>query len=90
MAAEALGVPLRIRSLPAALLAPMGLFSTILREVREMRFQWNRPYRVDASKFANAFWSDATPFEAGVDKTALSFCDTPAAAPVSAAPAIRR
>jgi nucleoside-diphosphate-sugar epimerase len=82
MAAEALGVPLRIRSLPAALLAPMGLFSPMLSEVREMRFQWDRPYRVDASKFANAFWSDATPFEAGVRETALSFRARPAEPPI--------
>ena len=73
IAADALGVPLRIRTLPAALLAPMGLFSPMLREMREMRFQWDRPYRVDASKFAKAFWSDVTPFETGVRETALSF-----------------
>ena len=51
----------------------MGLFSPFLRELREMRFHWDRPYRVDASKFAKAFWSDATPFETGVRETALSF-----------------
>ena len=73
IAADALGVPLRIRTLPPALLAPMGLFSSFLREMREMRFQWDRPYKVDASRFANAFWSDVTPFEAGVKATALSF-----------------
>lgn len=92
IAAEALGVPLRIRSLPAPLLAPMGLFSPMLREMREMRFQWDRPYRVDASKFAKAFWSDATPFETGVPAAALSF--RPAAAvtgpSVKPAPATRR
>ena len=73
IAADALGVPLRIRTLPAPLLAPIGLFSPMLREMREMRFQWDRPYRVDASKFAKAFWSDPTPFEAGVREAALSF-----------------
>ncbi len=73
IAADALGAPLRIRSLPAPLLAPMGLFSPFLREVREMRFTWDRPYRVDATKFARTFWSDVTPFETGVRETALSF-----------------
>ncbi len=33
IAAEALGVPLRIRTLPAPLLAPLGLFSPFLREI---------------------------------------------------------
>jgi nucleoside-diphosphate-sugar epimerase len=73
IAAEALGVPLRIRSLPAALLAPIGLFSPFLREMREMRFQWDQPYRVDATKFAKTFGFEVTPFETGVRQTALSF-----------------
>ena len=45
----------------------------VLGELTEMRFQWDRPYRVDASRFASAFWSDATPFETGVRETALAF-----------------
>ncbi len=44
-----------------------------LREMREMSFQWDRPYRVDSSRFAKSFWSDATPFEVGAPATALSF-----------------
>jgi hypothetical protein len=40
-----------------------------------MRFQWDRPYRVDASRFGAAFWSDATPFESGVRDTAVAFRD---------------
>ena len=73
MAAEALGVRLRIRILPAALLGLLGPLSPFLREMREMRFQWDRPYLVDATKFARAFWSDMTPFEVGVPETALAF-----------------
>ena len=91
IAADALGVPLRTRTLPAPLLTPIGLFSPFLREMREMRFQWDRPYRVDASKFARTFWSDVTPFESGVRETALSFRKSAAADPlVSPAPATRR
>ena len=52
---------------------PSAMFSPFLRELIEMRFQWDRPYRVDASQFAAAFWSDATPFETGVRETALAF-----------------
>jgi nucleoside-diphosphate-sugar epimerase len=73
MAADALDVRLRITILPEALLGAAGLFSPFLREVKELRFTWNRPYEVDASKFATAFWSDATPFESGVPKTAVAF-----------------
>ena len=92
LAADALGVPLRLRILPAPLLAPIGLFSPFMREMREMRFQWDRPYRVDATKFAKIFWSDPTPFETGVRAAALSFRDAAAAGArgISPATSIRR
>jgi nucleoside-diphosphate-sugar epimerase len=92
IAADALNVPLRIRTLPAPLLAPIGLFSPFLSEMREMRFQWDWPYRVDASKFARAFWSDPTPFEVGLREAALSFrgSSTALAPGVRPAPATRR
>ena len=51
----------------------MSLFVPALREIREMRFVWDRPYRVDSSRFSKRFWSDATPFEIGAPATALSF-----------------
>ncbi|CAN5327303.1 SDR family oxidoreductase [soil metagenome] len=73
LAADALGVKLRITSIPFGLLPLMGLFVPFVREVWEMRFIFDRPYRVDASKFARRFWSDATPFEVGVPAAALSF-----------------
>ncbi len=73
IAADALEVRLRINAMPAWLLGPAGLFSPFMRELKEMRFQWDRPYRVNSSKFAHAFWSDATPFETGVRATALAF-----------------
>src|SRR5271166_1453490 len=73
MAADVLGARLRLNTLPEGLLGAAGLFSPFLRELKEMRFTWNRPYHVDASKFARAFWSDPTPFETGMRETALSF-----------------
>jgi len=73
IAAETLGARLRISAMPAWMLGASAMFSPFLRELIEMRFQWDRPYRVDAAKFASAFWSDATPFETGVRETALAF-----------------
>ena len=73
IAADTLGVKLRISAMPAWMLGASGMFSPVLRELIEMRFQWDRPYRVDSSKFAAAFWSDATPFETGIPETALAF-----------------
>ena len=51
------------------MLRVLGLFSPFMRECIEMRFTWNRPYHVDATKFARRFWSDATPFEVGIPAT---------------------
>lgn len=44
----------------------LSLFVPFLREFKEMRFQTDRPYHVESSRFAKRFWSDATPFETGV------------------------
>ena len=73
LGAKALGLKLKIRELPRWALAPMGLFMPMMREMREMQFQWDRPYRVNSSRFARRFWSDATPFEVGAPASALSF-----------------
>jgi nucleoside-diphosphate-sugar epimerase len=73
IAADTLGVKLRISAMPAWMLGPSAMFSPLLRELKEMRFQWDRPYEVDASRFKAAFWSDVTPFETGVAETALAF-----------------
>ena len=75
IAAETLDVKLRISAMPAWMLGPSAMFSPFLRELKEMRFQWDRPYQVDASRFEAAFWSDVTPFETGVPATARAFRD---------------
>lgn len=75
LGAAAIGVAPRAVGLPPALVGPIGLFVPPLRELAEMRFQWDRPYRVDSSRFAARFWSDATPFEVGAPATALWFRD---------------
>ena len=73
IAADTLKVKPRISAMPAWMLGPSAMFSPFLRELQEMRFQWDRPYQVDASRFKAAFWSDVTPFEIGVPDTALAF-----------------
>ena len=50
----------------------LSLFVPFLREFKEIRFQTDRPYHVESSRFAKRFWSDATPFETGVRLTVNS------------------
>lgn len=73
LGAAALGRPAKITALPLGLLPAMGLVSPMMREMAEMRFQWDRPYLVDWSRFAARFWSDPTPFEVGAPDTARAF-----------------
>jgi nucleoside-diphosphate-sugar epimerase len=71
--ARATGRKLKIMAVPPLMLKAIGVCVPFFREVSEMSFTWDRPYHVDASKFASRFWSDATPFEVGAKVTALSF-----------------
>lgn len=66
MAAEIADVQLRVTVMPDLLRRSLGLFIPILSELEEMRFQWDRPYRVDCSKFSQHFGGIATPFEEGL------------------------
>jgi nucleoside-diphosphate-sugar epimerase len=73
LGADALGVKLKVTAMPSWALIAMGAFSRPMREFAEMSFTWDRPYHVDASKFATRFWGDATPLAAGARATAESF-----------------
>jgi len=72
-AAAMIGVAPRISVMPRAMLHLAGLFNRQVYELTEMRFQTDRPYLVDASKFAGRFWADATSFEAGLKATIASY-----------------
>lgn len=73
LAASALNRKLKVNVLPAPIVGLLGIFVPFLREFPEMRFQWDRPYHVDWSKFAGRFWSDPIPFEVGIPLAARSF-----------------
>ncbi len=69
LAAKIAGVPLRMQVIPAWLQPILGIAVPELRELIEMRFQTDRPYRVDAGKFRLRFGQEATSFEAGLAET---------------------
>ncbi|MCZ8315256.1 NAD-dependent epimerase/dehydratase family protein [Phreatobacter sp.] len=73
--ARAIGATARVSAVPLWALPALGLAVPSLRGMVEMRFQWDRPYRVDASKFTARFWADVTPFEVGAAQTAQAFRD---------------
>jgi nucleoside-diphosphate-sugar epimerase len=73
LGATALGMKLRLHSVPLTLFPILGLAVPFLRESYEMRFTFDRPYQVDATKWRQRFWSDVTPFEIGARETARAF-----------------
>lgn len=73
LGAAAIGVTAKVRAIPLALLPVLGLAVPMLREVLDVKFVFDRPYRVDARKFTARFWSDVTPFEVGAPAAARSF-----------------
>lgn len=68
---ECLEPALRVISQPMQRI--LGLAVPFLRELREMQFQWDRPYRVDATNFARRFGFVPTTFESGLAETMRSF-----------------
>jgi nucleoside-diphosphate-sugar epimerase len=72
MFADEFGIPLKIQTMPKPLMSALGLFNADMRELKEMLYQWQRPFHVDATKFTTRFWSDPTPWEQGVAETVTS------------------
>lgn len=73
LGAAAIDAKPRLMVVPMVLQPLLGLFMPMLRELGEMRFQWDRPYAVDASRFAKRFNFVPTPFAVGAAATARSF-----------------
>jgi nucleoside-diphosphate-sugar epimerase len=68
--AAALGAPARLQRLPPLLLAALGLAVPILRELRELAYQWEEPFVVDDRRFRARFGVAATPAAEGARLTA--------------------
>ena len=73
MFADALGTSLAIQSMPGFVMSVVGVFNGNVREMKEMLYQWERPFHVDSSKFAERFWGDATSFADGVAATVAAY-----------------
>ena len=68
-----LGQEPKIQAMPKWMLSAVGVFNPNARELKEMLYQWERPFHVDSAKFAERFWSDATPFEEGIAATVPTY-----------------
>ena len=73
MIASEMGAEPKISLLPKFMLLPLGLFIPIMKEIREMIYQYDRDYFFDSSKFTRRFGITATPYEEGVKATCEAY-----------------
>ncbi len=64
-----IGRPVKVRPASRLMVGLLGLFNPMVREMKEMMYQWEQPYVVDHTKFEQAFGADPTPHEAAVRET---------------------
>ena len=65
----ALGRPVKVRPAGRLMVGLLGLFNPMVREVREMMYQWEQPYVMDHTRFEQAFGADPTPHETAIEET---------------------
>ncbi|MER6362368.1 NAD-dependent epimerase/dehydratase family protein [Kitasatospora sp. NPDC001527] len=75
LAAEAGVSPVPVRRLHPAALALAGFFSPLLRELRETRYQFDRPFTVDTTAWTTTFTTRPTPLDTQLRTTATWWRD---------------
>ena len=64
------GVPIvNIRRIPPLALKALGVFTPIVREIAELRYQFDAPFVVDSSATQTTFGLDPTAVDDALDKT---------------------
>lgn len=71
--AKELGQPAKSRVVSPLMLSLIGLFVPIVRELKEMEYEFSEPFIVDDSKFRAAFGAQVTPVEEAVRRTVAWF-----------------
>jgi nucleoside-diphosphate-sugar epimerase len=59
----------KIRAAGKFMVSFLGLFNPILREAKEMMYEWEQPYIVEHKKYADRFGDDNTPHEIAIHET---------------------
>lgn len=58
-----------VKPLPPLLMKALSLFSPLLRELQEVRYQFDRPFVVDSSGYTQRFGEAATPVDTQAKST---------------------
>ena len=71
--AQALGQPIKVRPAGKITISILGLFNPVIKEVREMMYEWDHPYIVDHRKFESAFGASTTSHADAAEETVAWF-----------------
>lgn len=77
MVAERMGKSSRYTTVPAWMVRLLGVFVPIMKELYEMRYQFDRYYWLDSSKFENRFGITPTPYKQGIEETLAELSRAP-------------
>lgn len=66
---EELGQPVKLSVMPGLMFELVSRLHPTLREFREMRYEFEKPFTVDSSKFITAFGDIHTPLREGIRRT---------------------
>lgn len=69
LVAEEIGRPIKLRTAGRFIVSVMGLFQPVLREFKEMMYEFEEPYVVDHSRYAKAFGANPTPHRDAIRET---------------------
>ncbi len=64
-----MGRPIKARTVNSFMLSMVGLFVPIVREMKELAYEFEEPYIVDDSRFRKAFGAEVTPLAEAVAAT---------------------
>ncbi|MFO0713300.1 MAG: NAD-dependent epimerase/dehydratase family protein [Sandaracinus sp.] len=67
---RAMEIEAKVSEVPGWAVTMLSLVSPMIRELAEMRYQWQAPYRVDDSRFRTTFGAVPTPFDEQIRATA--------------------
>lgn len=73
LAGEVAGMQARAQEVPALMIRALGLFNPIIRELVEMRYEFEEPYIMDSSKFQRAFGFTPTPHRQALQMTIAAY-----------------
>lgn len=69
LVSQHLGSEIKIRSVNRFILSILGLFNPMMREMKEMLYEFEEPFIVDHSLFSNSFETMVTPINKAIQET---------------------